>query len=404
MTDAARTATVSRTTKETDVRVELSLDGSGTGIADTGLPFFDHMLQQLGTHSGWDLEVNAKGDLQIDGHHTVEDVGIALGQALAEALGDKKGIRRFASITVPLDEAAVEVALDLSGRPFVVHEVDIPAEMIGTFDTGLVEDFVRAFATTAQMTAACPLEVGTLTPPRGRGRVQGHGQGARRRVRPDGPGDDAQHERNAVTARPGSIAVLDYGMGNLHSVSRAIARVGGSAEVTREPAEVAGADALVIPGVGAFGACIRALAQRGLDRAIHDFVGTGRPVFGVCLGMQVLFKESDEDPEEGLSIVPGRSRKLPANVKVPHMGWNTVDWAGEHPYVAGIPSGTRFYFVHSYAPDVIDGTTVGVTDHGRPFSSVIAQDNVFATQFHPEKSADAGLHIYESFVKAVSTR
>ena len=222
-------------------------------------------------------------------------------------------------------------------------------------------------------------------------------------MRPDGTGDDTQHERNAVTVGPGSIAVLDYGMGNLHSVARAIAKVGGNAQVTREPAEVAGADALVIPGVGAFGACIRALAGRGLARAIHDFVGTGRPVFGVCLGMQVLFKESEEDPEEGLSIVPGRSRKLPPNVKVPHMGWNTVDWTGEHPYVAGIPNGTRFYFVHSYAPDVIDGTTVGVTDHGRPFSSVIAQDNVFATQFHPEKSADAGLHIYESFVKAVST-
>ena len=173
VTDAARRATVNRTTKETDVRVELSLDGSGTGIADTGLPFFDHMLQQLGTHSGWDLEVNAKGDLQIDGHHTVEDVGIALGQALADALGDKKGIRRFASITVPLDEAAVEVALDLSGRPFVVHEVDIPAEMIGTFDTGLVEDFVRAFATTSQMTLHVRSAVGTLAPPRGRGRVQG---------------------------------------------------------------------------------------------------------------------------------------------------------------------------------------------------------------------------------------
>ena len=199
-----------------------------------------------------------------------------------------------------------------------------------------------------------------------------------------------------------SIVVLDYGMGNLHSVSRAIAKVGGSAEVTREPDEVAGAAALVIPGVGAFGACVRALTDRGLDRAIHDFVDTGRPVFGVCLGMQVLFKESDEDPEEGLSIVSGRSRKLPPDVKVPHMGWNTVDWSGEHPYVDGIPSGSRFYFVHSYAPDVIDGTTLGVTDYGRPFSSVVASDNVFATQFHPEKSADAGLQIYESFVKAVS--
>ena len=160
MTDAPRNATVSRATKETNVHVELRLDGSGFAAADTGLPFFDHMLQQLGTHAGWDLNVAANGDLHVDGHHTVEDVGIAIGQALVEALGDKKGIRRFASITVPLDEAAVEVSLDLSGRPFVVHEVDVPAETIGTFDTGLVEDFVRAFATTAQMTLHVRLRSG----------------------------------------------------------------------------------------------------------------------------------------------------------------------------------------------------------------------------------------------------
>ena len=147
-----RRALVERSTKETNVRIELTLDGSGTATADTGLPFFDHMLQQLGTHGGFDLTVQAKGDLDVDGHHTVEDVGLALGQALREALGDKRGIRRFASITVPLDEAAVEVALDLSGRPFVVHEVDVPAETIGTFDSGLTEDFVRAFATAAEMT------------------------------------------------------------------------------------------------------------------------------------------------------------------------------------------------------------------------------------------------------------
>ncbi len=147
-----REATVDRSTKETTVRVELRLDGAGVATADSGLPFFDHMLQQLGTHAGFDLSVTAEGDLAVDGHHTVEDVGLALGQALAQALGDKHGIRRFASITVPLDEAAVEVALDLSGRPFVVHDVDVPAEMIGTYDTGLTEDFVRAFATAAEMT------------------------------------------------------------------------------------------------------------------------------------------------------------------------------------------------------------------------------------------------------------
>jgi imidazoleglycerol-phosphate dehydratase len=157
---SGREASVRRTTKETNVSVELRLDGTGSATADTGLPFFDHMLQQLGTHAGFDLTVRAEGDLDVDGHHTVEDVGLAIGQALTEALGDKAGVRRFASIVVPLDEAAVEVALDLSGRPFVVHEVDIPAETIGTFDTGLVEDFVRAFATQANLTLHVRLRSG----------------------------------------------------------------------------------------------------------------------------------------------------------------------------------------------------------------------------------------------------
>jgi imidazoleglycerol-phosphate dehydratase len=156
----SRSATVARAPKETDVRVELELDGAGSARAETGLPFFDHMLQQLGTHAGFDLSVVATGDLEVDGHHTVEDVGLAIGQALREALGDMRGVRRFASITVPLDEAAVEVALDLSGRPFVVHEVDVPAETIGTYDTGLTEDFLRAFATAAELTLHVRLVAG----------------------------------------------------------------------------------------------------------------------------------------------------------------------------------------------------------------------------------------------------
>ena len=151
---------MSRTTKETDVRVELALDGSGDTSVDTGLPFFDHMLEQLGKHAGWNLSVSCKGDLDVDGHHTVEDVGLAIGQALGEALGDKAGIRRFASIVVPLDEAAVEVALDLSGRAFLVHEVGVPAETIGTFDTGLVEDFVRALSQAAELTLHVRLHSG----------------------------------------------------------------------------------------------------------------------------------------------------------------------------------------------------------------------------------------------------
>ena len=155
-----RTAVVTRTTKETDVSVELDLDGSGQSTADTGIPFFDHMLQQLGKHAGWDLSVACKGDLEVDGHHTVEDCGLALGQALAEALGDKSGVRRFASITVPIDEAAVEVVLDLAGRNFVIHDVAVPAETIGEFDTGLIEDFVRAFAQSANLTLHVHLRSG----------------------------------------------------------------------------------------------------------------------------------------------------------------------------------------------------------------------------------------------------
>jgi imidazoleglycerol-phosphate dehydratase len=156
----SRTATVDRATKETKIRVELDLDGSGDATADTGMPFFDHMLQQLGKHAGFDLTVTCTGDLQVDGHHTVEDCGIALGKALKEALGDKAGVRRFASIIVPLDEAAVEIALDLAGRTFVVYEVPVPYEEINGFDTGLLEDFVRAFAQSAELTVHAHLRYG----------------------------------------------------------------------------------------------------------------------------------------------------------------------------------------------------------------------------------------------------
>jgi len=197
-----------------------------------------------------------------------------------------------------------------------------------------------------------------------------------------------------------TIAVLDYGSGNLHSVSRALARVGGLPAVTGEPTDVMAADALVIPGVGHFGSCMRAIRERGLDEAIHSFHATGRPMFGVCVGMQVLFDGSEESPETGLSIVGGKVRRLPDTVKVPHMGWNTVAWA-RHPFVDAVEDDTRFYFVHSFAP-LREDSTIGVTLYGTRFAAAIARDNVFATQFHPEKSGDAGLAIYERFVEAAA--
>jgi imidazoleglycerol-phosphate dehydratase len=159
-----RTAQRSRTTKETSIELSIDLDGTGAVAIDTGIPFYDHMLEQLGKHGGFDLSVRATGDLHIDTHHTVEDVGIALGEAFREALGDKAGVRRFASGRFPLDEALVDVALDLSGRPFVVWNVPMPEVLpLGNppFDPQLTEHAVHSFATAAGITLHVELCHGT---------------------------------------------------------------------------------------------------------------------------------------------------------------------------------------------------------------------------------------------------
>jgi imidazoleglycerol-phosphate dehydratase len=150
-----RSATKSRTTKETDIAIDLAIDGTGRVDVSTGIPFFDHMLAQLGRHGGFDLSVKATGDLEIDAHHTVEDTGILLGEVFAAAIGDKAGVRRFASNRVPLDEALIDVALDLSGRPYLHYEVDFPGEKIlgdPPFDPQLVEEFWRAFVVASAIT------------------------------------------------------------------------------------------------------------------------------------------------------------------------------------------------------------------------------------------------------------
>jgi imidazoleglycerol-phosphate dehydratase len=164
-----RAAARSRATRETSVEVDLAVDGEGSAQVATGIPFFDHMLAQLGRHAGWDLRVEASGDLEVDTHHTVEDVGIVLGETLSEALGDKAGIRRFASVAVPLDEALVEVSLDLSGRPYLVYDVDPnpggEAFLLGEpgFDPQLAEEFWRAFVTTGGLTLHSRLRSGRNT-------------------------------------------------------------------------------------------------------------------------------------------------------------------------------------------------------------------------------------------------
>ena len=147
-----RIGEVKRTTKETDITVKLDLDGSGKVNIDTGIGFFDHMLTALGVHAGFDLDVTVKGDLEVDGHHSVEDTGIALGQAFAKAIGDKAGIARYGSFYIPMDEALCFCSLDISGRPFLVYNAELTNEKVGSFDTCLAEEFFRAFAFNAGIT------------------------------------------------------------------------------------------------------------------------------------------------------------------------------------------------------------------------------------------------------------
>ena len=148
----SRAGKVRRKTKEVDVQVQLKVDGRGKASADTGIPFFDHMLEQLGKHAGFDLTVTANGDLKVDAHHTVEDTGLAVGDVLRRSLAGKQGIARFGDALVPLDEALIQVALDLSSRPYLSYEVDAKTKVIGTFDTRLAEEFIRAFAQAAGAT------------------------------------------------------------------------------------------------------------------------------------------------------------------------------------------------------------------------------------------------------------
>ncbi|GBQ28217.1 imidazoleglycerol-phosphate dehydratase [Acetobacter estunensis NRIC 0472] len=156
----ARTATLHRVTSETDITVTINLDGTGRAVIDTGIGFFDHMLTALARHGMVDIDVTAKGDLEVDFHHTVEDVGITLGQAFRKALGDKKGVRRFGHALVPLDEALAEVVVDLSGRPFLAWDLPFPTEKIGIMDTELFEEFFRAFAMSAMITLHVTRKVG----------------------------------------------------------------------------------------------------------------------------------------------------------------------------------------------------------------------------------------------------
>ena len=221
------------------------------------------------------------------------------------------------------------------------------------------------------------------------------------------------------------IIIVDYGAGNLRSVARAVAHVGHEPRVTSDPRDVATADALIVPGVGAAADTMRNLREHGMVEPVKEYIASGRPFFGVCMGQQALLSVSEEGGEhECLGIIPGRVKKLPSapngaalpsspdgegpgvrppaiRYKVPHMGWNRVRQKTAHAIFDGIADESYFYFVHSYYPQPDDDSVViGETEYGVTFASVLARDNIVATQFHPEKSGDAGLRMYANFLRS----
>ena len=199
-----------------------------------------------------------------------------------------------------------------------------------------------------------------------------------------------------------TIAIVDYQAGNLRSVQKGLERFGAKAIVTSEPEIIRAARGLVFPGQGASDPSMCALRDRALIDPIRDFIASGKPFMGVCLGLQLLLDSSDEGVEPGLGVIPGRVRHLPGGLKVPHMGWNEVQFMAKHPVLNGVPSGTHFYFVHSYYADPANESVIaGTTNYGVEFCSVAAKDNWIAFQFHPEKSGAIGLKLYENFVSLV---
>ncbi len=200
-----------------------------------------------------------------------------------------------------------------------------------------------------------------------------------------------------------SVAIIDYGVGNLRSVEKAFHAGGADAQVSSDEAVLRAARKLVLPGVGAFRACMEALAGRGLDRLVRERVEAGTPLLGVCVGMQMLFEESEEfGTTRGLGFLPGRVRRFPDGLRVPQVGWNQVGWKKEHALRGGIADGAFFYFVHSFYCDAGDaGDVLGETEYGVSYPSVVARGNVCGVQFHPEKSQAEGLRLLKNFASAV---
>jgi glutamine amidotransferase len=198
------------------------------------------------------------------------------------------------------------------------------------------------------------------------------------------------------------IAVADYGIGNLGSVTKAFRRAGAEVRLTGDPEALRRADALVLPGDGAFGATMAEVERRGLVPVLREAVEREKPLLGICVGMQLLFEESEEHGRHaGLALLPGRVRRLEGALPVPHMGWNSLRLRRPHPVLEGVPDGSHVYFVHSYCCDAPEDAVIATTEYGGEVAAVVGKGSILGMQFHPEKSQDVGLRLVSAFVRLV---
>src|SRR5512143_2318078 len=198
------------------------------------------------------------------------------------------------------------------------------------------------------------------------------------------------------------IAIADYGIGNLGSVTKAFRRAGAEVRLTGDPEALRQADALVLPGGGAGGATVAEVERRGLVPVLREAAADGKPLLGICVGMQLLFEESEEHGRHaGLGLLPGRVRRIEEDLPVPHMGWNRLRVRREHPVLEGVPDGCHVYFVHSYHCDAPADVVIATTDYGRDLSAIVGRGSILGMQFHPEKSQDVGLRLVAGFVRLV---
>ena len=375
-----RMISLERNTNETQIDLTLDLDGTGRYEVDTGCGFLNHMLELFARHGRFDLVLTCHGDVEVDYHHTTEDVGIALGQAFARALGDMRGIQRYGSFYLPMDEALILCAVDFSGRCTLNWDIRCQTEKVGDFDVECAKEFWLGFA------RSVPATVHFV-------QFAGHCREDLRRPQLR----NSFHERTA-----GMIAIIDYGVGNLFSLKSSLKQLGLEAVVTADADTIRKADRLILPGVGAFADAMAKLEATGLVPVIKT-EAEKKPLLGICLGMQLLFEKSYEYGEHaGLGFVKGEVCPLEPDLadkslKVPQIGWNALHIVKDDPLFQYIREGEYVYYVHSYYGKNCTESTLATSEYSIPVTGAVRAGKVYGTQFHPEKSGDTGLRILKAF-------